>query len=225
VAAERSGDGSDWNIKGPALKSYFGGKNSADAVGLASVQVEQGATTFNVLGPFASDGSPYLEAIDELSGPAGAQPSIAQVLPDAIRWTAATTDFPGNEATLLWLSTGDSISLAERDEAVALARQSGLHFSAVTGSWTGLELGELAMLTGGFVARIESMRQYESVFGVMDQVLSGTLPYYRIEYRLTGEAGLFSPGGNVRLYMRIDVPSSFGTQPVRTQFDVAIPFE
>lgn len=225
VAAQRSGDGSDWNIKGPALKSYFGGKNGADAVGLASVQVERGATTFNVLGPFASDGSPYLGAIDGLSSPAGAQPSIAQVLPDAIRWTAATTDFPGNEATLLWLSTGGSISLAERNEAVALARQSGLHFSAVTGSWDGLELGELAMLTGGFVARIEDLRQYGSVIGVMDRVLSGTLPYYRIEYRLTGEAGLFSPGGNVRLYMRIDVPTAFGTQPVRTQFDVAIPLE
>ncbi len=225
VAAERSGDGSDWDIKGPALKSYFDGKNGADSVGLASVQVEQDATTFNVLGPFTSDGSSYLEAIDGLASPAGAQPSIAQALPDAIRWTAAMTDFPGSEATLLWLSRGGSISLAERDEAIALAWQSGLHFSAVTGSWTGLELGELAMLTGGFVARIEDMRQYGSVFGVMDQVLSGTLPYYRIEYRLTGAAGLFSPGGNVKLYMRIDVPTSFGTQPVRTQFDVAIPLE
>lgn len=68
------------------------------------------------------------------------------------------------------------------------------------------------------------MRQYGSVFGVADQVLAGTLPYYRIEYRLTGEPGLFSPGGNVRVFMRIDVPASFGTQPVYTSFDVAIPF-
>jgi len=222
VVAERSGDGSDWDIKGPVLKSFFAGPLGADAVGLASVQVDQDATTFDVLGAFARNGSSYLEAIDGLAGPAGAPPSIAKVLPDAIGWTAATNDFPESEANLLWLSQGSHISLAERDEAVALARQSGVHLSSVDGN---PELGELAMLTGGFVSRIDDMRQYGSVFGAMDQILAGTLPYYRIEYRLVGEAGLFSSGGNVRIYMRIDVPTSYGTQPVRTQFDVAIPFE
>jgi len=225
VVAERSGDGSDWDVKAPALKSYFSGISATNAAGLASVQAEQDSTTFTALGPFTSDGSSYFEAIDGLSGPAGAQPSFVQALPEAISWVATTSDLPESEATLLWLSRGVYISLAERDEAVSLARQSGLHLSAVTGNWTDWELGELAMLTGGFVARIGDMRQYRSVFGVMDQLLAGAMPFYRIEYRLTGEPGLFSPAGNVRAYMRIEVPAKFGTQPVYTHFDVAIPSE
>lgn len=223
VVAERGGDASYWDVKASALKSFFSGLGANDAAGLASVQVEQDATTFTVLGPFTREGGLYLETIDGLAGPAGAQPSIAEVLPDAIRWTAATSDFADSEGTLLWLARGAYVSLSERDEAVTLARQSGLHVSAVTGIWSDSGLGELAMLTGGFVSRVDDMRQYRSVFGVIDQVLAGTLPHYQIEYRLTGEPGLFSPGGNVRVYMRIDVPASFGTQPVNTSFDVAIP--
>jgi hypothetical protein len=223
VVAERSGDASGWDIKARALQSFLAGLGAADAVGLASVQLEQGATTFTALGAFTRDGGFHLEAIDRLASTAIGQPSIEQVLPEAIHWITATSDFPDSEATLLWLSRGAGISLAERDQAVALALQAGLHVSAVTGIWTDGDLGELAMRTGGFVSRVDDVRQYGSVFGVMDQVLAGTLPYYRIEYRLTGEPGLFSPGGNVRVYMRIDVPAAFGTQPVYTSFDVGIP--
>ena len=224
IVAERSGDGSEWGTKAPALKSFFAEPRAADVVGLASVQVEQGASTFTAIGQFTSDGVTYLDAIDGLAKPAGEQPSVAQALPDAVRWTAAAGDLSGRAATLLWLSRGTSMSLEERDEAVALMQQSGLRVSAITGHGTDWDLGELALRTGGFVSRVDDMRQYGSVFGVVDQVLAGTLPYYRIEYRLAGEPGLFSPGGNVRVFMRIDVPASFGTQPVYTSFDVAIPF-
>jgi hypothetical protein len=222
VLAERSGDGSEWDVKGPALGSFFTALSGNDAVGLASVQVEDETTTFTVLGPFTSDGDMYLDAIDRLASPAGPPPLMQASLLESIRWTAAATasEFPGRDATLLVLSNPD-LSIAEIDEAVTLAQQSGVHISAVTGEGYGLP--EIVVRTGGFVAQMNDIRQFGMAFGAMDQTLAGTLPFYRMQFQLTGEAGIFGPGGNVKVRMQIDVPTSIVSRGVHTQFDVAIP--
>lgn len=222
VLAERSGDGSEWDVKGPALGSFFTTLSGNDAVGLASVQVENRTTMLTVLGPFTSDGDMYLDAIDRLARPAGDPPLMQASLLESIRWTAAATarDFPGRDATLLVLSK-PYLSIAEIGEAVTLAQQSGVHISTVAGASYGLP--EMAVRTGGFVAQMDDIRQFGMAFGAMDQILAGTVPFYRMQFQLTGVAGMFVPGGNVKVYMHIDVPTSVVSRGVHAQFDVAIP--
>lgn len=221
LLAERSGEGSEWEIKGPALKSFFTALGGNDAAGLASVQVEDETTTLTVLGEFTGDGRALIDPIDLLGRPAGEPPSIQASLLDSIGWTAAAMEeFPGRDATLLVLST-PYLSVAEIDEAVTLARQVGVRISTVTG-WN-YGLSEMAVRTGGFVARIDDIRQYGTVFGAMDQALSGALPSYRMQFRLTGGPGIFVSGGNVKARMLIDVPASVVNRGVHAEFDIAIP--
>lgn len=221
VLAERSGAENEWEVKGPALKSFFTALGDNDAVGLASVQIEDETTTLTVLGQFTGDGSALIDAIDHLGSPAGDPPLIQASLLDSISWTAAAThEFPERDATLLVLST-PYLSVAEIDEAVTLARQSGVRISTVTGWNYGLP--EMAVRTGGFVARIDDIRQFGTVFGAMDHVLGGTLPFYRMQFQLTGVPGIFVRGGNVKARMHIDVPSSVVNRGVDVEFDIAIP--
>lgn len=225
VLVERSGDGSEWDVKGPALGSFFTTLSGNDAVGLASVQVENDETTLKVLGPFTSDGNVYLGTIARLGTPANHRPPLMQTsLLESIRWTAAAVanEFPEREATLLVLSN-PAFSVAEIDEAVTFAQQSGVHISTVTNAYGGYGLPEMAVRTGGFVAQIDDIRQFGMTFSTMDQLLAGTLPFYRMQFQLTGVAGTFVPGGNVKVNLQIDVPTSVVNRGVLAQFDFAIP--
>jgi len=222
VLAERSGAGTEWQVKGPALKSFAEMLGGNDAMGLASVQVENNAATLTLLGPFTSDGSTFFPAIDGLGQPAGESPTIQAALLDSIRWTAEARDldFPGREATLLVLSDA-GLSVEEIDEATALARQSQVRVSVAAGWIWGLP--EIAVRTGGFVAELDDVRQHSIVMGALDRTLGGEMPYYRMQFELGGVPGVFVRGGNVKIHMHIDLPASVPNGGVWTHFDVAIP--
>jgi hypothetical protein len=222
VLAERSGGGTEWDIKGPALKSFFETLGGNDAIGLASVQVENDTTTLTVVGPFSSDGSASLGAIGALGRPAGDPPLLQASLLDSIRWTAAARDsqFPGRDATLLALSAAD-LSVQEIDDAVALARQSNVHISVI-GTWS-WGLPEMAVRTGGLVVELDDLRQYAIAFGSMDRILAGEVPHYRVQFELTGAPGVFVPGGNVKVLMHVDVPARVTNNGIYADIDVAIP--
>lgn len=222
VLAERSTEVTDWDARVPALKSFFATLGGNDSASLASVQTEDRAATLTVLGPFTGDGRTYLDAIDQLARPAGSPPAILESLLESIRRVAAagTGQIPGEERTVLVLAT-PWMSTSDIDAVTALARQSGVRISTVVRDNYGFP--EMAVRTGGFVANVDDPRQLGMVFGAMDRLLAGTVPYYRMQFRVVGSAGTFVSGGNAKVRLRIHVPTSIPSNGVFTSLDVAIP--
>jgi len=209
VVAERS-TSEAWDVKGPALKRFVAALRANAVLGLASVQEDRGSTTLTPLVEFTHDRNPLLNAIDRLGDPAGTRPALLPSLLEAIRWTAAARDrdFPGRPATLLVLSPQD-LSVQDIQQAVAQALRTNVHISTVSGWHWGPP--EMAVRTGGIIARVEDPRQYAVAFAALDQAVAGALPYYRMQFALTGSPGTFVPGGNVKvpltISMRTPVPS------------------
>jgi len=141
---------------------------------------------------------------------------------ESIRRTAAagSSQIPGMERTVLVLAT-PWMSISDVNTATALAQQLGVRISAVVRGNYGFP--EMAMRTGGFAVDVGDSRQLGMVFGAMDQLLAGTVPYYRMQFRLVGSPGTFVSGGNAKVRMRIHVPSSIPSNGVHTILDVAIP--
>jgi hypothetical protein len=221
VLAERSNRVTDWDARAPALKSFFSSVGGNDMVGLSSAQVENGVATLTSLGPFTSDGGTYAAAIDALAQPAGDQPSLPGDIAESIHGVAEARANIGyaTDATVLLLGAPAVMDEADIAAAVTLARQLGVHISDV-----GDNYAYPAVRTGGFVAPIDDPRQLAMVFGAMDQLLAGTLPFYRMEFRLEGLVpGTFQPGGNARVRFVTHVPTSLKHGDLWTLVDVAIP--
>ena len=140
---------------------------------------------------------------------------------ESIRRTAAagSSQIPGMERTVLVLAT-PWMSISDVNTATALAQQLGVRISAVVRGNYGFP--EMAMRTGGFAVDVGDSRQLGMVFGAMDQLLAGTVPYYRMQFRLVGSPGTFVSGGNAKVWMRIHVPTSTRSNGVHTSLDVAI---
>jgi hypothetical protein len=187
-------------------------------VGLASVQENSGSTTLTPLVEFTHDWNSLLKVIDRLGDPAGVKPSLLPSLLDAIRWTAAARDkdFPGMPATLLVLSPQD-LPVRDIEQAVALALQTHVHISTV-GDWQ-WGLPEMADRTGGIIASVAERRQYAVAFAALDQGVAGALPYYRMQFNLTGKPGTFVPGGNVKTTLIISVRTPV---PNRRNYEINI---
>jgi hypothetical protein len=222
VLAERSTAVTDWNARAPALKSFFTMLGGNDAASLASVQTEDRGATLTVLGAFTNDGRTYLDAIDQLARPAGSAPAMLDSLLESIRRAAAagSGQIPGVERTVLVLAT-PWMSISDINTATALAQQLGVRISTVVQDNFGFP--EMSVRTGGFVADVTDARQLGMVFGAMDRLLAGTMPYYRMQFRLVGSPGTFVSGGNAKVRMRIHVPTSIPSNGVHTSLDVAIP--
>jgi hypothetical protein len=221
VLAERSTAVNDWNLRAPALKSFFAAVGGNDAVSLASIQTEHSAATLTVLGPFTNDGHAYLGAIDDLAKPAGSAPNFQEGLLESIRRAAAASahEFPGADPTVLVLATV-WMSIEEIDEAAALARQLGVRISTI--DWGTYGLPETAVRSGGFFAQFDDPRQLAMIFSAADRILGGTLPFYRMQFRLKGRAQTFVAGGNAKVRLKVAVPASIPNRGVLTTLDVAI---
>ena len=113
------------------------------------------------------------------------------------------------------------MTVSEIDEATSLARQLGVRISTVQSHNYGFP--EMAVRTGGFVVEVEDPRQLGMILGAMDALLAGTTPYYRMQFRIAGAAGTFVSGGNAKLWLTINVPTSLPHNGVYTSLDVAIP--
>lgn len=224
VLAERSRSVADWEHRVPALKSFFTTLGGNDAVSLASVQTGDDGTTLSILGPYTNDGSSYLEAIDGLALPAGDTPDLQPSLLDWIREAAKSEpgETPGAVRSVLVAAT-PWMTVEEIAEATALARESGVQISIVTGPKYGYGLPEMAVRSGGFVTILSDPRQLGLVFGTADRLLAGDMPFYRIAFRLDSGPGVFESGGNAKIYMRVRVPTSIPHNGVHMTFDVAIP--
>lgn len=222
VLAERSTAVSDWTARVPALKSFFTTLGGNDSASLASVQMEGQAEILTVLGPFTGDGRTYLDAIDQLARPAGSPPAMLESLLESIRRTAAadTGQTAGEQRTVLVLAT-PWMSTSDIDAAVALARQTDVRISTIGPDNYGFP--EMAVRTGGFVADVDDPRQLGMVLGAVDRLLAGTMPYYRMQFRVVGGPATFVSGGNAKVRMRIDVPTSIPSSGVHLSLDVAIP--
>lgn len=223
VLAERSDAMFSWDQRAPALKTLFAALGGNDAASLASVQTENGVTTLTVLGPYTSDGATYFDAIDQLAMPAGSAPAILDSLTESIRSVAeaGSDGVSGIELSVLVLAR-QGLTTAEIDALTSLAVQSGVRISSVD-QYGEYGLPEVAVRTGGFVVQIGDPRQLGMIFGAMDQLLAGTTSYYRMQFRLTGGRETFVSGGNVKIKMRIDVPTSIPNNGVLASLDVAIP--
>jgi len=221
VVVERSDAITDWDEKAPALKRFFTMLGGNDVASLTSVQTEKGSTTVTALGSFTNDGSTYLDAIDQLSRPAENPPELLESLNDSIRRAAAADGFDNSDfvRNVLVLARPD-FNVSEISAATALAQQIGVRVNTV--GPTNYGLPEIAMRTGGFVAEIVDRRQFAIIFGAMDRLLSGTMPYYRIQFSLRGREGTFVSGGNVKVRLQIDVPHALPNRNIVTM-DVAIP--
>jgi hypothetical protein len=221
VLAERSTAVTDWNVRVPALKSFFTTLGGNDSASLTSVQTEDQGATLTVLGPFTSDGRTYLDAIDQLARPAGSAPAMLESLLESIRRAAAADvgQLTGSERTVLVLAT-PWMSTSDIDAATALARQLGVRISTVVRDNYGFP--EMAVRTGGLVADLTDPRQLGTVFGAMDRLLAGTMPYYRMQFRVVGSPGTFVSGGNAKIRLNVRVPTSIPSNGVRTSLDVAI---
>ena len=221
ILAERSTAVTDWDERAPALKSFFTQLGGNDLASLASVQVENSVTTLTVHGPFTNDGSIYLDVIDRLAIPAGNTPKLPQSISKSIRLAAdaSASDFPGTDPAVLVMATPE-VAVSEFDELSVLARQLGVRINVFNGNYG---YSEMAVRSGGFATGTDDPRQLGIVFGAMDRLLAGSMPHYRMQFRITGDAGTFVPGGNVKVRLGISVPTSLPHLGVHTSLDVAIP--
>jgi hypothetical protein len=210
-------DAAYWRAMVPALKSFFGQVGGTDSVSLSSVQLENGAATHTVLGPFTSNGSFYFDAIDRLARPASEDLPIVQALTESITSAAGA----GAGASVVVLGPPWVLSLADVQTATALARQLGVRISNVDYLGT-YGVPEMTPRTGGFVAEVMDPRQFSIVLGALDPLLAGSLPFYRMEFRVTSERGAFVSGGNAKVRIKVDVPTSLPTIGVWSTADVAI---
>jgi hypothetical protein len=210
----------------PALKSFFTGLGNNDLASLLTIQVDGNATTVTQLGPYTSDGSTYLDAIDGIgiAIPSFDAPVMLQGVLDTIQNAAAAASgaMPGTEATVLVLAFTE-MSAAERNEAAAFARLHGVHLSTVVRSYSNYAFPEMAVRTGGFATDFSDPRQLGMLFSAADSVLAGTMPYYRMQFRIGGPGGTFLPGGNAKAYISIRIPSDIPNHGVSAIFDVAVP--
>jgi len=76
--------------------------------------------------------------------------------------------------------------------------------------------------TGGFAVDVDDPRQLGMVFGAMDRLLAGTMPYYRMQFLVVGSPGTFVSGGNAKIRLKVRVPTSIPSYGVPTGLDVAI---
>jgi hypothetical protein len=213
-----------WETLAPALKSFVSEVGGSDSVSLSRVGYEGGVVTHTVLGPFTSDGTIYFDVIDQLAQPAGHDwPPVQQSLTAAILRAADARDQAsvGTEPGVLILGQ-PFMSLAEINAVATLAQQAGVSVSTVE-YWTTQGARELAMRTGGFVAEAADTRQFPTVFSAMDRLLAGAMPFYRMEFELTGEPETFVAGGNAQVQLHINVPTSFPSRGIHAVADVAIP--
>lgn len=213
-----------WETLAPALNSFVAGIGGNDLIGLSSVQIEDGVTTQTLHGPFTSDGSIYAEVIDGLGQPAGHDwPPIVEGLAAAIHRTAQARDAAAGSHGAGVLVLGQPWLEAEEIAAVsALAGELGVHVSTVD-YWGTYGVPDIAMRTGGIVARVADSRQFPMVFNALDDALARSLPFYRMEFELTGDAGTFVSGGNAKIRIHIQVPTLITAFPIEAVTDVAIP--
>ncbi|MDX1562855.1 MAG: carboxypeptidase-like regulatory domain-containing protein [Gammaproteobacteria bacterium] len=221
VLVERSDSVNDWPQKVPALQSFFSVLGGNDTASLATLQMDADSPTLTTFGPPTNDGSTLIAALGALPDPAGAPPPMLPALIDAIsRAAGAANELPSRDPTVLVLSER-GLSVAEIDAATALARQLGVRVSVVGRNSFGLP--ELAVRTGGFVAAFENPRELGAIFDKMDELLAGTLPHYRMEFRISGSPGTFVSGGNAKVRLLIDPPMAAPSHGTFVTFDVAIP--
>ena len=213
-----------WETLAPALRRFVGAVGGNDRVALSSVQLENGIATHTVLGPFTSDGSIYFDAIDRLGLPAGHDwPPVLQPLSESIGRAAAARDeaLPGVKANVLilgqpWLSFEETTALS------ALARENEVRISTVE-YWTTYGIPKVAEQSDGLVAWVSDSRQFTMVFDAMDALLAGALPFYRMEFVLRGDPGTFVAGGNAKVRIHIDAPTTLPSRGLEAIVDVAIP--
>ena len=127
------------------------------------------------------------------------------------------------DASVLVLGTPAVWDEAEMAAAVALARQVDVHIGGIeSNTWS--EYSYMAARTGGLVADTDDPRQLGIVFGAMDRLLAGSLPFYRMEFHLEGiTPGTFVSGGNAKVRFVTHVPTSLKYGDLWTVVDVAIP--
>jgi hypothetical protein len=221
VLAERSTEVTDWSERAPALRSFFAEIGGNDVASLSSVETLSGRAKLTTLGPFTSDGSSYFAAIDELARPAGDPPELLESIETSIGRVADAEGFglPDAERTLLVLSS-QWTTVAHVDAVTAAAREAGVRVSTATGGSYGLP--EMAARTGGFAVEIGDSRALGMIFRALDRVLGGSMPHYRMQFRLEGVAGTFVAGGNARLWLRIGVPAVTPNRGVVAQVNVAV---
>lgn len=206
-----------------ALKSFFATLGGNDLASLAAVESIGGTPTLTVFGPFTSNGRSYFDAIDGLVGSAADEPAIPPSLLESISRAAAARDsaLTAVDATVLvlprpWMN----LSVAEIDEATALARQLGVRISVVDHDSYGLP--DMAMRVGGFVAHYDDRRHLGPIFGAMDSLLAGTLRYYRMQFRIKGVRNTFVAGGNAKVRIRVRVPTPLPHRGAFVTVDVPI---
>jgi hypothetical protein len=221
VLAERSEAIGDWRARNSALKSFFGMLGGNDRASLAAFESIGGMTTLTVLGPFTDDGRSYFDAIDGLFAPEADPPAIVPSLSESIRRAAAARDaaLTPLDASVLVVARS-FLTVSEIDAVTALAQQLDVRVS--TAGYDDFGLPEVAVRTGGFVAQYQDPRQLEMLFGAMDSLLAGTLPYYRLQFRIKGAPGVFVAGGNAKVRLRVRVPTTLPSNGSFISFDVPI---
>jgi hypothetical protein len=220
---ERGRDVWGWQSMLPALKTYFTSMGGNDAANLAVVEVVNGASVLNVLGPYARDGRSYLPLIDQLAMTDGEMPALAASIEESIRLVAAARDTMavGARPHLVVLSR-QGLTVPEFSSISAKAQLAGVRVGVIE---PGIDYGltEIAVRTGGFIAQHADPRQLQIISGALDSLLAGSQPFYRVAFRIKGSPGTFVAGGNAKVWMKISVPTTLPTRGIFAQFDVAIP--
>jgi hypothetical protein len=224
VLLERSTNVTDWATRGAALKDFLSVVGGNDLVGVATFQDRAGTVGLTPLGPFTRDGRTFLGSVDALAEPAGDPPKIFATLGQMVELTAQARDqqSPGADAYVLVVATG-SMTLSEINEISTLARRSKVRIAAIdteNGNW---DVREASIRSGGFAIDFADRRQFSMIFGAMDRLLSGTAPFYRMQFRIKGPAETFVPGGHAKVRIRATPPASFPNIGVYTLVDVDIP--
>jgi len=205
-----------------ALKSFFAALGGNDLAGLASLPAAEGEETFAVLAPFTNDGSLLVAATDDLADPAEGSPDLVPSLTEYVRAVAEADAPAGAERTVLAMVRGGDLVQRDFSEPTALALALGVRVSYL-GVFDLFGAREVAGRSGGFVSVVTDPRHYGPLLGAMDALLAGSLSFYRIQFRIDGEAGTFESGRTATLLIHIAVPTTFPSNGVEAPIDIFIP--
>ncbi len=219
-----------------STKAFLNGLGSDDTVLLTAFAGDPGATIptapLTVYGPFRgqASASTYFPTLDALAGQVGGNTPLYASL-DAVRQRLAEepTLAAGLAKAVVVFTDGADTSCADaaachasRLQTIRSAQQDGVRLFTI-GLSSGVDivaLGELANQTGGALLYADSTAQLLPLYGSVGQLLSLSLPTYRLRWTVRASTpGAFLPGHS--MLGRVQVTA--GTRQFEVPFVVGVP--
>jgi len=177
---------------------------------------------------FFDDGNSLFASLDELATLEGGSTPLYNSLQEMVATVAATAP-DVRQAAVLFSDGKDTecdpdgpegsflICTQQREQVVAASGDVNIYTIGLSENVDSLAMAELALSDGGAFMFAERPTQLISIFGVLDRLLSDSLPSYEMEWTVNAAAQTFDPSRAVIGKLTVDTGSATFTLPFTVQ--------